>query len=61
MNALYLSIGGYNEILNMSYWDFVSIMNTRSEMNQRQSGAPVIKEGLYQSQLDMIKRRKNQR
>jgi len=54
LNMLYLSVGGYNEILNMSYWDFVVILLTNNKIKQRQSGGPVVQEGLYQSQKDMI-------
>jgi len=45
----------------MSYWDFITILRTRSNMNQRQSGKPVVQEGLYQSQKDMIEKSKNLR
>ena len=58
VNSLYLRVGGYQEIANMCYWEFVSILKTASDNNKRQSGKPVIKEGLYKSQKDMIARTK---
>jgi len=61
INVLYLKVGGYNEIMSMSYWDFVSIMETLSDTTKRDSGQPVIKEGLTSTQRQMIERRKAQR
>ena len=49
-----MSVGGYKEILDMSYWDFLTILITRAKLNQKQSGGPVVQKGLYQSQKDMI-------
>jgi len=49
-----MSVGGYKEILDMSYWDFLTILMTRRKMNQKESGGPVVQKGLYQSQKDMI-------
>lgn len=45
----------------MCYWDFVGILTTKIKLHTRQSGGPVVQEGLYQSQKDMIERRKKQR
>ncbi len=61
INTLYLKAGGLPEILNMSYWDFTSIIKTLSISNARQSGREVAKKGLSSTEKQMIERRKKQR
>lgn len=45
--------------MDMCYWDFISILDTYSEIEQRKSGKEIIKEGVPQSNKDMIKRLKD--
>lgn len=42
----------------MSYWRFVSILETASTQGKRQSGKLVTRSKIYQSQKDMIERTK---
>ena len=58
INALYLEVGGYNEIQEMNYWKFTTILQTASEINQRKSGKPVTRKKIYKSQQDMINKTK---
>ena len=58
INALYLEAGNITEILSMSYWRFLSVLEYANERNARSSNKPVIKNKLYQSQKDMIARTK---
>ena len=51
---MYLEHGGYNEILNMCYWDFISILETAKIKAQREAGKPVIHEEVPQSNKDLI-------
>lgn len=45
-----------NDILKMSYWRFLEILKLSEQQGRVTSGKPVVQEGLYQSQKDMIKR-----
>ena len=47
-----------NEILKMSYWRFISLLKLSEKQSKIASGEPVVQEGLYQSQKDMIARAK---
>jgi len=49
------------EILNMNYWRFKSILRTLEKKMCIESGKPYIERGLPQSSRDMIERRKKQR
>ena len=46
------------EILSMSYWRFNSILKSIEEQDKVNSGKPIVQQGLYQSQKDMIARTK---
>ena len=56
INFLYLETGGLEEILNMSYWRYISIMETLNEKNN--SGKPKGKGFIWKSQQDMINKTK---
>jgi len=43
----------------MGYWDFLNVLTTLKERNQRKTGKPIVKEGLPESNKDMIRRLKD--
>jgi len=45
-----------SDILKMSYWRFISLLQVSEKQGKINSGKPYVQEGLYQSQKDMIKR-----
>jgi hypothetical protein len=53
-----LEVGGYQELLNMSYWDFLSVFRTLVIQRARQHGKPVAHKGLTTTQEHMIKKQK---
>jgi len=62
MNFLYLEVGGnFDDILQMGYWRFLSILKSLHKINTIKSGEPWIEEGIPQSSKDMIELRKKQR
>ncbi len=46
------------DILSMSYWRFISILQLSEEQGKVASGKPIVQQGLYQSQKNMIARTK---
>jgi len=58
VNTLYLEVGNMKEILSMSYWRFLSVLQSARDRSTRNSGKPVVRNKLYQSQRDMIQRTK---
>ena len=61
INQLYLQVGGYEEILHMCYWDFISIIETLNNNKKRSSGKRVTHDKIPQSSQDMIDRSKKSR
>lgn len=61
MNVVYLKVGNYDEILNMSYWRFKGILDTLEKINAISSGKPYLIKKLPRSSKDMIEKRKAQR
>jgi len=61
VNLLYLQNGNMEEILNMNYWRFKSILITLEKKTCLESGKPYIEHGLPQSSKDMIEKRIKQR
>jgi hypothetical protein len=59
INFLYLEVGGYEDILAMCYWDFLSILDSIKIRNKRMKGEPLTKSELPKSNKDMIERVKN--
>lgn len=58
LNLLFLEVGGYNDILNMGYWDFVSVMRTLTIKKARQQGNPIAHKGISTTQQQMIQKQK---
>jgi len=61
VNLLYLQNGNMEEILNMNYWRFKSVLKTLEKKMCFESGKSYIEHGLPQSSKDMIEKRKKQR
>lgn len=62
MNFLYLETGSnYEDLLNMNYWRFRSVMDTLHKRNTVKSGKVWVENKVPQSSKDMIARRKAQR
>jgi len=47
-----------NDILSMSYWRFIALLQLSEQQNKGAKGEPVVQQGLYQSQKDMIAKAK---
>ena len=45
-----------SDILKMSYWRFISLLQVSEKQGKINSGKPYVQEVLYQSKKDMIKR-----
>jgi hypothetical protein len=53
-----LEVGNYADILQICYWDFLSILESARIRNAKLSGSPVTKKEVPQSNKDMITRLK---
>lgn len=58
INNLYLEHGGLKEILEMSYWRYLSLMDTVRTRNAGKHGKPVGHSQIFKSQQDMINKTK---
>jgi hypothetical protein len=56
-----LRSGGLNEILEMSYWRLISILETLDENTPSDNGGSKVQNYLRPSQKEMIRKRKEQR